>query len=109
MKQQREIRRQRGRTVPVSWAAIMKTDAFKAGVEDARAGRGYPADYETGGPKANYDPALVTNWQWNYERGRYWVAIMGRLLSPYTKHGTPCRQAIRAIEHHERLHGESIL
>jgi hypothetical protein len=49
-------------THPVSVRWIMSDPAFERGVRDARAKRGFPADFDT----------WETNPAWNYERGRIW-------------------------------------
>jgi hypothetical protein len=41
----------------------MSDPAFERGVRDARAGRGFPVDFDD----------WETNSAWNYERGRIWA------------------------------------
>lgn len=41
---------------------VMASPLFERGVKDARAGRGFPADYDTWNDKL-----------WAYERGRQWA------------------------------------
>jgi hypothetical protein len=48
----------------VSAAAIMRTDAFRRGVEERRLGR-----------EPNYDQTVSINAAWNYERGRQWAVV----------------------------------
>jgi hypothetical protein len=50
-------------TRPVSIKWIMSDPAFERGVRDARAGRGFPADFDD----------WEVNPAWNYERGRAWA------------------------------------
>jgi hypothetical protein len=50
---------------------IMQSQKFAVGVADARAGRGYHADY---------DSWSDTNDRWNYERGRQWAARAPRAV-----------------------------
>ena len=59
-------------TVSVTMQQIMRDPKFALGVNDARAGRGYPADYERW---------KHTNDQWSYERGRQWGRLAPRSLS----------------------------
>jgi hypothetical protein len=80
--------REQASTTPTTIEAIMRSPYFAFGVNDARAGRPFRADYE------KWDG----NDQWNYERGRQWamrpprhVALKRRgELNPiavlYTKH-----------------------
>jgi len=49
------------KSVSVKW--IMSDPAFERGVRDARAGRGFPVDFD----------AWETNSAWSYERGRAWA------------------------------------
>ena len=56
-------------TRPVTIAEIMATPTFARGVEDVRAGRGYPPDY---------DQWQHTNDRWAYERGRLWARLVPR-------------------------------
>lgn len=58
-------------TVPVTILEIMSRRAFARGVADARAGRGYPS---------NYDTWKETNDMWAYERGRQWARLAPRNL-----------------------------
>jgi hypothetical protein len=80
----------------VSWKWIAESAAFRAGVADALAGHGYRPEYEQGGTSRKFDIKAITDWQWNYERSRQWVAIMGS-VSPYDKNGKASRQAHRAL------------
>jgi hypothetical protein len=52
--------------------AIMSSPKFQLGVEDARAGRGYPA---------GYDGWKHTNDRWTYERGRQWAQLAPRSVA----------------------------
>jgi hypothetical protein len=70
-------------TVRVTIAEIMATSAFKAGVADARAGRGYRREYED--PPVNTEGGRI-NWRWNYERGRQWAMVAGS-MQPEGKEG----------------------
>ncbi len=54
-------------TVPL--VVVMKDPKFQQGVEDVRAGRGYPTDYDCWG----HD-----NDRWNYSRGRQWATAAPR-------------------------------
>jgi hypothetical protein len=56
-------------TRPTTIARIMADPKFALGVADARAGRGYPANYDT-----------WREGQWSYERGRQWAQIAPRSL-----------------------------
>jgi hypothetical protein len=56
-------------TRPVSRRWIMTSCKFGLGVDDARAGRPYPCDYDLW---CNIDD------QWNYERGRQWATLVPR-------------------------------
>jgi hypothetical protein len=78
-------------TVPVTTAAIIRTEAFQAGVEDARRGFGF---------HPRYDQA-DTNWKWNYERGRQWARAAPDYLEPVNRAGKPTREAIRIFEQGE--------
>jgi hypothetical protein len=109
MKRKRKARQ--NRTRPTSWRTIAESDAFKAGLEDALAGRGYRPEYECGGAlqsrQIGYDQrwaALTANWQWNYERGRQWAAITGG-VSPFNGEG---KVSIKARDLLHRL-GDGIL
>jgi hypothetical protein len=56
-------------TQPVTIAEIMATPTFERGVEDVRASRGYPPDY---------DQWQHTDDRWAYERGRQWARLVPR-------------------------------
>ena len=57
-------------TVPTTIEAIMRQPTFALGVDDARAGRPYHADYDR----------WNANGQWDYERGRCWARLAPRDL-----------------------------
>jgi hypothetical protein len=56
-------------TVPVTIMEIMSCPKFERGVDDVRASRGYPRDY---------DQWEDTNDRWDYERGRQWARLVPR-------------------------------
>jgi hypothetical protein len=56
-------------TRPTTIAEIMANPTFERGVEDVRAGRAYPPDY---------DLWKDTDDCWNYERGRQWARLVPR-------------------------------
>lgn len=56
-------------TRPVTIAEIMSCLKFERGVEDVRASRDYPPDY---------DQWADANDCWNYERGRQWARLVPR-------------------------------
>jgi len=66
-------------TVPTTIARIMADPAFKAGVADVRARRGYRRAYESPPGETERDR---TNWRWNYERGRQWAIAAGSGVEP---------------------------
>ena len=84
-----------GDTKRVSIATIMRSRAFKAGVEDARAGRGFRPEYETGGDYSADEDAVI-NFQWDYERGRQLVAHVGSVFQIYDERGKPRTEALMA-------------
>jgi hypothetical protein len=73
-----------GQTCPTSRWRIMRDEHFALGVDDARAGRPYPLEYED----------WEMNSQWNYERGRAFGIIAPRDLI-LKKHGRLTRRALR--------------
>ena len=70
-------------TVPVSIAEIMASPLFERGVKDARAGRGFPPDYD-----------ILEDKLWAYERGRQWARLAPRSL-PLKVNGKLNPQALR--------------
>ena len=75
--------------------AVMRSPHFTFGVEDARAGRPFRADYEKWGGNA----------QWNYERGRQWAV----LVPPRVALKTPGGQLSLTAIHWFKLNDEYIL
>jgi hypothetical protein len=55
---------------PTTIVEIMSDPKFEQGVHDARAGRGYPGNYE----------AWDDNGMWDYERGRAWAKLVPRTV-----------------------------
>jgi hypothetical protein len=82
-------------TRPTTIIEIMSRAKFQRGVEDIRAGRGYPADY---------DRWKDTNDRWCYERGRQWATLAPRNI-PLKINGCLSPQALRWFV----SHGEDIL
>ena len=85
MKLKPGYRLRKGDQVPtrcISIATIMGAPSFQLGVADARAGRGYHRDYDI----------WNTNAQWDYERGRMWVALAPRDM-PLKQGGRITREA----------------
>jgi hypothetical protein len=72
-------------TRPVTIHEIMSSWAFALGAADARAGRGYRADY---------DSWSDTNDRWNYERGRQWAARAPRTVA-LKRNGKITDEAVR--------------
>jgi hypothetical protein len=58
-------------TIPTTVGAIMAEASFERGVEDVRANRGYPADY---------DLWEDNEYRWSYERGRQWARLAQRYI-----------------------------
>jgi hypothetical protein len=56
-------------TRSVTIVEIMSSPKFQRGVEDVRAGRGYPSDY---------DRWTDCNDRWDYSRGRQWATVAPR-------------------------------
>lgn len=69
-------------TATVSIETIMQSPLFEAGVRDARAGRGFPLNYD------ELDDPL-----WAYERGRQWAGLVPRSV-PVKVNGKVTREAI---------------
>ncbi len=78
-------------TVPISIQEIMSAPLFERGVNDARAGRGYPGDY---------DLWAHTNDRWAYERGRQWALLVPRHV-PLRRNGRISNQAIALFCEHD--------
>jgi hypothetical protein len=86
-------------TVCVETVWVMtRAGAFACGVVDVRRGRGFRSSYETGGASAaDRDIRHITNWQWNYERGRQWALIVGPSV-PLIENGCLSEEALRTYQ-----------
>jgi hypothetical protein len=62
---------------------IMSDPKFALGVADARAGRGFPADYDRWSSGA-----------WSYERGRAWALLTPRSVALKAKNGEVAAEAL---------------
>jgi hypothetical protein len=72
-------------------AKVMASPYFALGVVDARAKRGYRADYDTWGD---------TNHRWNYDRGRLWATLAPKTI-PLKRNGKITKEAIRVYQKHQ--------
>jgi hypothetical protein len=77
-------------TIPVSDLEVMSSAWFEQGVADARAGRGFPKDY---------DAWSAQDRCWSYERGRLW----GRAVPRSVQLKSGGRVTAQAIAWFERL------
>jgi hypothetical protein len=67
--------------VPVSSREIMRSAAFKRGVDDVRAGRAPCYDqFNFSQDDGKFEASYRTNSHWHYERGRQWARIAPRSM-----------------------------
>lgn len=78
-------------TVPTTIQAVMSNTTFERGVNDLRAGRGFPHDYDTW---SGIDDC------WDYERGRQWARLVPRHVKLKDHNGKVTTQALRLFAKH---------